>query len=86
MLKQMFFAVAATLLVHGPATAQDEPFNVAVPIDELSTIFTQIYGEDGLIVDSLAALPETERLPMTRRFALGSCPLGRSRPGLENAG
>ena len=57
MLKQMFFAVAATLLVHGPATAQDEPFNVAVPIDELSTIFTQIYGEDGLIVDSLAALP-----------------------------
>ena len=40
MLKQMFFAVAATLLVHGPATAQDEPFNVAVPIDELSTIFT----------------------------------------------
>ena len=41
MLKQMFFAVAASpLLVHGPATAQDEPFNVAVPIDELSTIFT----------------------------------------------
>ncbi len=57
MLKQIFFAVAATLLVHGPAAAQGQPFNVAVPVDELSTIFTQLFGEDGLILDSLAALP-----------------------------
>jgi hypothetical protein len=46
------------LLLLAPASggAQDE-FNVAVPIDKLSTIFTQIYGPSGLIVDSLAVLP-----------------------------
>jgi hypothetical protein len=46
------------LLLLAPASgrAQDE-FNVAVPIDKLSTIFTQIYGPNGLIVDSLALLP-----------------------------
>ena len=57
MLKRMFFAAMATLLAHGPALAQDEPFNVAVPVDQLSTIFTELYGEDGLIVDSLTVLP-----------------------------
>jgi hypothetical protein len=34
-----------------------EPFNVAVRIDKLSTIFTTLYGPDGLIVDSLSELP-----------------------------
>jgi hypothetical protein len=34
-----------------------EPFNVAVPVDKLSTIFTRIYGDQGLIVDSLRTLP-----------------------------
>jgi hypothetical protein len=44
------------LLGSQTAWAQD-PFNVAVPVDKLSTIFTQIYGPEGLIVDSLRVLP-----------------------------
>jgi hypothetical protein len=44
------------LLAPASGQAQNE-FNVAVPVDKLSTIFTQIYGPNGLIVDSLAVLP-----------------------------
>ncbi len=46
------------LLLSAPAAslAQD-PFNVAVPVDSLSTIFTQLYGPGGLVVDSLTTLP-----------------------------
>lgn len=36
--------------------AQNRSFNVAVPIDKLSTAFVQLYGPNGLIVDSLAVL------------------------------
>jgi hypothetical protein len=43
-------------MAAGAARAQD-PFNVAVPVDQLSTIFTQIYGPEGLIVDSNTVLP-----------------------------
>jgi hypothetical protein len=49
-LLSLFFLPAAS------GQAQDE-FNMAVPIDKLSTIFTQIYGPEGLIVDSLRNLP-----------------------------
>jgi len=38
-----------------PAYAQD-PLNVTVNITELSRIFTELYGPDGLIVNSLATL------------------------------
>jgi len=44
------------LLTAATSRAQD-PFNVAVPVDKLSTIFTNIYGSSGLIVDSLRVLP-----------------------------
>ena len=51
-------SVLSTLLFSGAAFAQqDEPFNVAVPVDRLSTIFTDLYGPEGLIVDSLRVLP-----------------------------
>lgn len=45
------------LLSISTGTWAQEPFNVAVPIDNLSTIFTRLYGSGGLIVDSLAPLP-----------------------------
>ena len=38
-----------------PAYAQD-PYNVTVNITELSRIFTELYGPDGLVVNSLATL------------------------------
>ncbi len=56
MRKRALTTVLFLLLASGASQAQD-PFNVAVPADKLSTIFTNIYGPDGLIVDSLRALP-----------------------------
>lgn len=54
--KRALASVLFLLLASSTSQAQD-PFNVAVPVDKLSTIFTQIYGASGLIVDSLRALP-----------------------------
>jgi hypothetical protein len=50
--------VAATiLLLHvAPAGAQAPPYNVTVDVTELSRIFTELYGPEGLVVNSLAAL------------------------------
>ena len=56
MRKRALASVLFLLLASSTSQAQD-PFNVAVPVDKLSTIFTQIYGENGLIVDSLRVLP-----------------------------
>ena len=36
------------------------PFNVAVPVDSVATLFSELYGPNGLIVDSLAVLPSGE--------------------------
>src|SRR5262245_27023435 len=45
-----------TLLVGAsPAHAQD-PYNVMVNVTELSRIFTELYGPEGLVVNSLASL------------------------------
>jgi len=55
MCKRALASVLFLLLASSASQAQD-PFNVAVPVDKLSTIFTQIYGEKGLIVDSLRVL------------------------------
>jgi hypothetical protein len=38
------------------AAAQD-PFNLSAPVRQLATLFTDLYGPNGLIVDSLATLP-----------------------------
>lgn len=40
----------------GPAWAQD-PYNLTAPVTNLATIFTDLFGPSGLIVDSLATLP-----------------------------
>jgi threonine synthase len=44
-------------LSFASSTSAEEPFNVAVPVDKLAFIITQLYGPDGLIVDSLTVLP-----------------------------
>jgi hypothetical protein len=56
MRKGALVGIVLFLMSSAGARAQD-PFNVAVPVDKLSTIFTQLYGDEGLIVDSLAVLP-----------------------------
>ncbi|HET9361582.1 MAG TPA: hypothetical protein VFO58_17640 [Vicinamibacterales bacterium] len=48
-------AVITLLAAVEPARAQ-EPYNVTVNVPELSRIFTELYGPDGLVVNSLATL------------------------------
>ncbi len=48
-------AVITLLAGVEPARAQD-PYNVTVNVTELSRIFTELYGPDGLVVNSLASL------------------------------
>lgn len=52
---RMSVAVLAVLVGWGPALAQ-EPLHVTVQADSLSEIFTELYGPDGLVVNSLATL------------------------------
>ena len=47
--------VVTLLAGASPAHAQD-PYNVTVNVTELSRIFTELYGPDGLVVNSLASL------------------------------
>jgi hypothetical protein len=56
-MRKRALATVLFLLLASSATQAQDPFNVAVPVDNLSTIFTRIYGESGLIVDSLRVLP-----------------------------
>jgi hypothetical protein len=48
-------AVVSLLMSVAPARAQD-PYNVTVNVTELSRIFTELYGPEGLVVNSLASL------------------------------
>jgi hypothetical protein len=48
--------LALTFTTADPAFAQD-PFNLAAPVRNLATMFTDLFGPSGLIVDSLATLP-----------------------------
>ncbi len=49
-------AFACVVLTARTAGAQ-EPYNLSAPVPNLATIFTDIFGPRGLIVDSLATLP-----------------------------
>jgi len=49
-------AALALLVVTCPAYAQD-PINMSVQVTELSRIFTELYGANGLVVNSLTPLP-----------------------------
>ena len=46
----------AFISAGGPVAAQ-EPYNLTAPVRSLATMFTDLFGEKGLIVDSLATLP-----------------------------
>src|SRR5262245_25362071 len=49
-------AVVILLLTHADSLRAQEPYNVTVNITELSRIFTDLYGPEGLVVNSLASL------------------------------
>ncbi len=48
--------VVVCVIMADPAQAQN-PYNLASPVRNLSTIFTDLFGPRGLVVDSLATLP-----------------------------
>ena len=49
-------AVSIMLLAGVETAGAQEPYNVTVNVTELSRIFTDLYGPDGLVVNSLATL------------------------------
>lgn len=49
--------VFACLLAIAPSAHAQEPYNLAVPVRKLATLFTDLFGPRGLVVDSLATLP-----------------------------
>jgi len=57
-MRRLLISMIAVIAVaaSAPVDAQD-PFNVAVPVDQLSTLLTGLYGPNGLVVDSRTALP-----------------------------
>src|SRR5690349_25075016 len=56
MVGRWILAVLCLVLAPRNAAAQD-PYNLAAPVPNLATIFTDLFGPRGLIVDSLATLP-----------------------------
>ena len=53
-------AVLCFGLLYSTGLSAQEPFNIAIRVDKLAALFTQLYGRDGLIVDSRATLPSGE--------------------------
>ena len=52
----LLVAVIVCLATATPSLAQS-PYNLASPVRSLATLFTDLYGPKGLVVDSLATLP-----------------------------
>ncbi|MFQ5789535.1 MAG: hypothetical protein ACE5JI_03575 [Acidobacteriota bacterium] len=49
--------MSLVLFLGSHAASAGEPFNLAVRVDKLATMFTALYGPQGLVVDSLTLLP-----------------------------
>jgi len=49
--------VIAMIVATARAAAAQDPYNLSAPVPNLATIFTNIFGPNGLVVDSLATLP-----------------------------
>ena len=45
------------IIVIAPKASAQAPYNLAAPVRSLATIFTDLYGTEGLVLDSLATLP-----------------------------
>ena len=56
MVRRVIVALVFVVGLASPAGAQD-PYNLASPVTNLATMFTDLFGPNGLIVDSLATLP-----------------------------
>jgi hypothetical protein len=56
MISRLVTGVVLAIAVAAPAQAQ-EPFNLAASVRNLATLFTDLYGPHGLVLDSQATLP-----------------------------
>lgn len=56
MSRRVLWGVLTVLTFASPAGAQD-PYNLTAPTRNLATLFSDLFGPNGLIVDSLATLP-----------------------------
>jgi hypothetical protein len=56
MMGRLVMVVVCVMTVAPGAQAQ-EPYNLTAPVRNLATLFTDLYGPQGLILDSLATLP-----------------------------
>src|SRR5690606_37161423 len=56
MTTRLILAAACVFAAATPAIAQ-APYTLAAPVPHLATIFTDLFGPRGLVVDSLATLP-----------------------------
>ncbi len=59
-------AFAVWILGLAATAGAQEPYNLAAPVRNLATLFTDLYGPNGLIVDSEATLPGEQ--PHTAHF------------------
>jgi len=50
-------SLACGVLLMASTGRAQEPYNLTAPVHSLSTLFTDLYGPHGLVVDSLATLP-----------------------------
>ena len=60
--RRLFVALCVVALAPTSARAQ-APYNLASPVRNLATMFTDLFGPNGLIVDSEATLPVSSRTP-----------------------
>src|SRR5688572_24946487 len=56
MIRRLLVVLVCVLSMAGTARAQD-PYNLTARVTNLASIFTDLFGPNGLIVDSLASLP-----------------------------
>jgi hypothetical protein len=56
MIRRLAAVLVCVIAVASPARAQ-QPYNLTADVKHLATLFTDLYGPDGLILDSLSTLP-----------------------------
>lgn len=64
-MRRALMVMVCVLVSARPAMAQN-PYNLTAPVTNLATLFTDLFGPRGLIVDSLATLPGEQ--PHTAHF------------------
>ena len=64
-MRRCLIGILWVLAMSSSASAQ-QPYNLASPVRNLATLFTDLFGPNGLIVDSEATLPGEQ--PHTAHF------------------